>query len=157
LDKLAQTVQEKGSHRHGQDAKNFIDTHCLRRKTTMTLIALLLSLFVAAFGALGVLSPARLLGILRWFENLTGLIVAAAFRIALGLTLFSSAHASNFPETIRILGIAILIAGIVTPFVGVERLRKIVAWLSSRGLLYLRIWAGITLGFGLFLSFAVVT
>lgn len=156
MGKLAER-SKKGGQRNGQEAKNYIDTNRLRRNITMTLIALFLSLWITAFGALGVLSPIKMLGMLRWFGTLAGLTLAAAFRIGLGLTLFYSAHTSHFPDTIRIVSIAILIAGIVTPFLGVERLRKIVAWQSSRGVSFIRIWAGITFGFGLFLTFSVVT
>ena len=123
----------------------------------MTLVALVLSLIVAAFGAFGVLSPSGLLALLRWFENTTGLYLAATFRIALGISLIYSAHTSHSPEVIRIVGIAILLAGLALPFIGVDRVRTVIAWLSLRGALALRIWASVTLAFGLFLIYAVVT
>jgi hypothetical protein len=123
----------------------------------MTLIALGLSVFVAGFGALGVLLPTGFLSLLRRFESSTGLYVAAAFRIALGISLIYSAHTSHTPEVIRIVGIVILLAGLALPFIGVDRVRTVIEWLSSRGPLAVRIWAGVTLAFGLFLIYAVVT
>lgn len=123
----------------------------------MTLIALVIGLFVAAFGALGIVSPRRLLGIARRFENLAGLYAAAAIRIVLGVALFYAAPTSHAPEIIRIVGIILLVAGFIMPFLGLERFRRIMAWWSSRGLTFIRIWAGFAFAFGVFLAYAVVT
>jgi hypothetical protein len=121
----------------------------------MTFVALALSLCVAALGALGIVSPLRLVEFFRLFQSPTGLYAAAAFRVALGAALFFAAPASRAPETIRILGIIILVAGLVTPMVGLERLRRIIDWWSMRGPTFTRIWAGVALAFGLLLAYAV--
>lgn len=123
----------------------------------MTLIALVLSLTVAAFGVMGIIAPLRLLTMIQWFGNLTGLVAAVAFRASLGLSLIFSAHTSHFPEVIRLLGIVTLSAGLILPFIGIERLRRIIAWISSRESILVRLWAALTFCFGLFLSYAVVT
>jgi len=123
----------------------------------MTLIALILSLSVAAFGILGEISPARLLDVVRWFEGVTGLYAAAAFRIALGLALIYAGPTSHFPGLIRILGIMILMAGFLLPFIGQKRFRRIVSWWCSQDPSVIRVWAGFSLLFGLLLSYSVVT
>jgi hypothetical protein len=123
----------------------------------MTLIALILSLLVVAFGALGIVSPLGLLNIVRRFESLGGLYTAAAFRIVLGVALFYAAPTSHAPEILRILGMVILVAGLITPFIGLKRFRKLVHWWSSQGLTFIRMWAVLAFVFGLFLAYAVVT
>jgi hypothetical protein len=122
----------------------------------MALIALVLSLFVAALGALGMVSPMKLLGIARHFENPGGLCAAAALRIVLGVALFLAAPSSRAPEVVRVLGIIILVGGLITPLFGVERTRKLLDWWSARGRTFMRVWAGLALVFGLLLAYAVV-
>jgi hypothetical protein len=65
----------------------------------MQMIALVLSLLVAALAAVGVVSPTWLLGIVRRFESRGGIFVAAGFRIVLGAALIFSAPASCAPSS----------------------------------------------------------
>lgn len=91
----------------------------------MALVALVLSLFVATVGALGVASPKKLLGLVRRFQSPAGLYSAAVFRVLLGTALFFTAAASRAPGTVRVAGAIIFVSGLVTPFFGVERFTKI--------------------------------
>ncbi|QFY41973.1 DUF4175 domain-containing protein [Candidatus Methylospira mobilis] len=123
----------------------------------MTLIALVIGFSIVALGALGIISPAKLLGFVRGFDSLAGLYAAAAFRIVLGIALLYAAPVSHMPGLIRILGMVILAAGLVLPFIGLNRFHRIVAWWCSQGLTVIRVWAGFVFAFGLFLVYAVVT
>jgi hypothetical protein len=118
-------------------------------------VAFVLSLCVAALGALGVLSPARLLAFARQFETTAGLYAAAAFRVVMGVALILAAPTSRAPGIIRILGVAVLVAGLLTPAVGLERARRIILWWSQRGPAFMRAWAGAALLFGLLTAYAV--
>jgi len=122
----------------------------------MALVALILSLWVAALGALGVASPVRLLGIVRQFQRPAGLCAAAALRVILGVALFLAAPTSRAPEAVRILGIVILVAGLITPLFGLERFGRILNWWSARGPVFMRVWAGFALVMGLLLAYALV-
>jgi uncharacterized membrane protein YidH (DUF202 family) len=122
----------------------------------VTLTALLLSLLIAALGALGVASPSRLLGLVRYLQTPAGLYVAAALRLVLGLALFFAAPGSRAPELLRILGVVIIVAGLITPFFGLERFRRLLDWWSARGPAFVRVWAAFALAFGLLLAYAVV-
>lgn len=122
----------------------------------MTLVAFVLSLFVAALGALGVLSPARLLGIVRRFQTPAGLYAAAALRLALGVALFFAAPTSRAPQVVRILGVVITVSGIITPLFGLERFRSLLDWWSARSPAFVRAWASFALIFGPLLAYAVV-
>jgi hypothetical protein len=121
----------------------------------MALVALVLSLLVATVGALGVVSPTKLLGLVRRFQSPAGLYGAAVFRVLLGAALFVTAPASRAPGAVRVAGAVILVSGLVTPFFGVERFRKILDWWSARGPVFIRVWAVFALALGLLLSFAV--
>jgi hypothetical protein len=123
----------------------------------MTVIALVFSLSVAALGALGVVSPARLINFVRYFQTPSGLYLAAALRVVMGLALFFAAPASRAPEALRILGVFIIAAGVLIPFIGLERFRRFFDWWSALGSTILRAWAAFALGFGLLLSYALAT
>ncbi len=122
----------------------------------MTLVALVLSLFIAALGALGIASPARLLGFVRYFQTPGGLYLAAALRVVLGVALFFTAPTSRAPDLIRILGVVSIVAGLITPFFGLERFRRLLEWWSALGPGFVRAWAAFALVFGLLLAYAVV-
>ena len=121
----------------------------------MTIVAFVLSLFVAALGALGLISPMRLLDIVRHFQSQTGLYAAGAFRVVLGVALFFAAPTSRAPKVIRALGIVILVAGLFTPLIGVERVHRLMDWWSTQGAVFMRVWATLALAFGLLLAYAV--
>ena len=122
----------------------------------MKQIALVLSLFLVILGAIGIIRPEPFLGVAR-FQTPAGLSVAAALRIVLGVALLFVASTSRVPGVIRVLGILILVAGLITPFVGPERVPAIVDWWSSQGPLIVRAWAGFALAFGSFLVWALIS
>jgi len=121
----------------------------------MGLLALALCLLIVALGALGVVSPRRLLGVVRHFEGAAGLYAAAALRVMFGIALVLAAPTSRAPAAVRIAGWVILVAGLVTPLFGVERFRRLLAWWSARGPVFMRAWAGLALAVGLLLTYAV--
>ena len=122
----------------------------------MAVVALALGLIVAALGALGVASPSRFLGVVRWFRAPSGLYLAAALRVVYGVALFRAAAASRAPELVRIVGVAVALTGFVEPFLGIERFRRVLDWWSARGSAFVRTWAVLLLAFGLWLAWVVV-
>jgi len=123
----------------------------------MAIVALVLSLFIAALGALGIVSPMGFLSIVRQFQRPAGLYAAAILRVVLGGGLFLAAPTSRLPEVVRTLGIIIFVSGLITPLFGLERFRRLLNWWSARGPAFMRIWAGFALAFGLFLVYAIVS
>jgi len=121
----------------------------------MVFVAFALSLLVAVLGAVGIVVPASLLTIARPFLTPAGLYAAALIRLVLGTTLFVAAPTSRAPKTLRILSVVIIVAGLITPLIGVERTRAIVEWWAGQGAAFLRVWAGVALAFGLSLAYAV--
>ncbi len=121
----------------------------------MQLVALGLSVSIAVLSALYFVAPARLLNVTRWFQTPVGLYAASALRLLLGVALFLVAPSSRAPRVLRILGILIFVAGLVTPFIGVDRSRKLLDWWSARGPGFNRVWAAVSFAFGLFLVYAI--
>ena len=121
----------------------------------MTLIALIICLLTAAFGALGIASPSRLLGVVRRFQTPAGLYFAAGIRVLLGVALLFAAPASRAPGLVFVLGVVILVIGVITPFFGLERFRSLLDWWSAQGSTFVRGWAVVALAFGLALAYAL--
>lgn len=122
----------------------------------MKLIAYLVSLFVTSLGALGVMSPRRLLPFARMFESRAGLNTAAALRVAMGSSLFLSALSSRIPRLMRVFGIGTIVSGMITPFFGVKRFGRILRWWEGKGSAFGRTWSSLALGFGIFLIWALM-
>jgi hypothetical protein len=122
----------------------------------MTLVAVILCLLLSGMGALGVASPSRFVDVVRSFQTPMGLFFAGALRVILGVALFFSAPDSRAPALILVVSVAIIVRGVITPFFGVERLRRLLDRLSGKGSLFIRGWAILALALGLSLVYAIV-
>jgi hypothetical protein len=118
------------------------------------LLAVALGLVVAAIGVLGVAAPSVLLELGRSLQSAGALYVIAAVRIGFGAILIWAASNSRTPRTLRVLGVFIIIAGVVTPFLGVERSRTAFDWWSTQGSFLTRVWPFAAVGFGVFIAYA---
>ncbi len=94
--------------------------------------------FVIAFGALVmfvglyvILQPNGLTQFAELFLSTTGLWIAVALRLTVGVLLLLSASTSRVPRTLRVFGVLFVVSGIVLPFVGLDRLTGIVEWGTS--------------------------
>ena len=121
----------------------------------MQLLALLVALLISLIGLTGVVSPETLAALGRHVLTPTGLYVVAAGRIAIGIILMLAASASRAPRTLRVFGIIATIAGVATPFFGVEHSRRVMDWWLAQGFVWGRLHAGIALVLGGFLAYAV--
>src|SRR5262249_27314274 len=59
--------------------------------------------------------------------------VIAAVRVAFGVLLFAVAKDSRAPRTLRVVAFIPFVAGLATPFVGVERAWATIEWWSEQG------------------------
>jgi hypothetical protein len=122
---------------------------------TLKLLAIALSLAIACLGLLGMTAPGVLLEFARLLLVPPALYGVAAVRLGFGALLIAIAGASRMPTTLRVFGILIVIAGLLTPFVAVEWFRETLGWLSGSGLSLLRVIAVLPLVIGLFLAYAI--
>jgi catechol 2,3-dioxygenase-like lactoylglutathione lyase family enzyme len=78
----------------------------------------------------------------------------AVVRVAFGVLLISVAARSRAPNTLRVVALVPLVAGIATPFVGVERAPAIIEWWSQQGSAVIRLTAIAVLALGGFVAYA---
>lgn len=121
----------------------------------MRMLALLVALLMTLIGLTGVVSPESLAALGRHALTPVGLGVVAAIRIGIGVILLLAASISRAPRAVRVIGIIAIIAGVVTPFVGVEASRRLMDWWLAQGFVCVRLLAGIAVVLGGFLMYAL--
>jgi hypothetical protein len=123
----------------------------------LRLAIVIIGITIACLGIIGVVAPSLLLdlGISLLTEN--GLYVVAALRVAFGLLLLFGARLSRMPQTLRVIGVVIIIAGFVAPLFGVERSAAVLDSIASHGPLFVRVAAMIAIAFGAFVVYAVTS
>jgi hypothetical protein len=117
-------------------------------------LAFAIGLWIIAVGAVGILAPSGLVWIARHSITPVDLYVIAAIRVSFGVLLLSVASASRAPRTLRVFAFIPLLAGIATPFVGVERAPAIIEWWSHQGSAVVRLTAVLLLALGGFFAYA---
>jgi hypothetical protein len=122
----------------------------------MTALVLLLCLFVAAMGVLAIFAPRRANDLARLFSDRPGLYTATAIRLVLGAGLLFVAEDSRAPMALRAFGVIILLVGILTPLLGLERHRRMIDWWLSVGRPIQLVWGAFALAFGVLLIYAIL-
>lgn len=123
----------------------------------MKYLALLVALFVVAAGVGGLVVPHdRVFEFGRVVLTTGGLVAIAVLRICLGMVLIWAAPGSRAPKVLQVFGAILLLAGLVTPLVGVERSRALLEWEAAQGAMFLRIGAAVVVGLGGWLAFVLV-
>lgn len=120
------------------------------------LLAVALGFVIAAIGALGIAAPSVLFEFGRLLQSASALYVLAALRVALGTILVWAAPDSRTPRTLRIFGALIIVAGVATPFFGVERSHAMFDWWSTQSSFFMRAWPVTAVIFGLFVAYAAL-
>ena len=116
-----------------------------------------LGLIIVAIGVLGVATPSVLLEFGQSLQTTNALYIVAAVRVMFGTVLLWVAPASRTPGILRVLGVFIIVAGLFTPFFGVERSRAMFDWWSTQGPSFTRMWAIVAVVFGLFIVYVVTS
>src|SRR3979409_1347061 len=107
----------------------------------MKIIALLIATLMILLGLVGVLWPEGLMDFAKYTFTATGIYVAAIVRMALGILLLVGAKATRTPKTVRVIALIILVAGVATALITVERAQLFRDWWLGRGPDALRIAA----------------
>jgi uncharacterized membrane protein len=121
------------------------------------LLAMVMGFIIAGIGVFGVAAPSVFLEFGRSLQTPNVLYIIAAIRIIFGAVLLWVAPVSRTPKTFRVLGVLIVVAGVLTPFIGIERSRAMLDWWLTQGPLFMRAWAGVAIVFGLFIVYAITT
>lgn len=123
----------------------------------MKTLAFGVALVIMVVGTVGVLVPSGLVWIVQHSVTSGALYVIATVRVALGLILISVASVSRAPQTLRVLGYLILIAGMTTALTGlaaIERARAIIEWWLQEGSGVVRLTGVLVLALGGFVAYA---
>ena len=121
----------------------------------LTVVAMALAAIIAVYGAFGVMAPSAFLNFASSLISPIALYVVAAVRIIFGALLLSVASVSRMPRTVRVIGIVIVIAGLVTPFFGVEHSEAVLSWWSSQDALLVRAAAAVLMIAGAFIVYVL--
>lgn len=121
---------------------------------TAPVVVIALGAVIAAAGLTGMAAPSILLEVGRSLQTPGALYLVAAIRIALGALLFWAAPASRLPRTLRVIGALVVLAGLITPLLGVERVQAVLTWWSQQGQLFMRATPGVAVVIGGFLIYA---
>lgn len=121
----------------------------------LKLVATVMSLAIAGLGVLGVAAPAVLLEFGGSLLAAPALYWVAAVRVVFGALLILVAAESRMPRTLRVIGILVVVAGLLTPLLGTERFREAFTWFSGQGPLLVRATAVLPLIVGLFFVYAI--
>ena len=121
----------------------------------MARVALVIGLFIALLGVLGLVAPNAFVEVVSFFQTPAIIYLASAIRVAFGVILILAASTSRAPMTLRVLGGLIAIGGLLSPFFGVRFAQPILASWSAGGPVVVRIWAAFGLLLGAFIIYAV--
>jgi len=122
----------------------------------MQRVALLLGVLVALQGLLGLAAPVAFVELVRFFQTPPTIYVAAVVRVAFGVVLVRAANQSRVPVALRLLGVAIVVGGALTPFIGVQFAQVILGWWAEGGSAVVRVWALGSLAIGAFIMYATI-
>jgi hypothetical protein len=89
----------------------------------------------------GIVVPRALLGLVKGVINWhSGIYVAIAVRVVLGLALLFAAEASILRSLFRILGWVAIVAAVGVALMGRARLQKLVGWFDRVTPAFVRLW-----------------
>lgn len=117
--------------------------------------ALLIGVVICALGLSGLAAPELFVRTLRIVQTPPLLLLAALVRVVFGVVLFRAARYSRVPVFLRVLGVAIVIGGLLTPFVGERMGHAILDWWSAHGPALIRGFSAFALALGAFIVWSL--
>ena len=114
----------------------------------------LIGLSIAVAGVMGLRRPRALSDAMtRWLEEGTGLLFAIGGRALIGVLFIYAAAHTRFPVLFLVLGVLSLVGAAVLPFLGRQRLVKLVALITGWGDAAMRAWLALGILAGLFIAY----
>lgn len=123
----------------------------------MKILGQLVALSIICIGLVAFGAPDTFLSVAPYILTVKGLYVIAGLRVIFGVVLLIAAAASRLPKTMRVFGSIALVAGLATPWFGVDRARAIFSWSSAHGTGLIRAWGVIALAVGGLIAYAFTT
>jgi len=116
----------------------------------------LLAALTLLVGAWGILAPSRIVDFATRFGTTGGLWFAAGIRVVFGLALWFAGPASRAPLLLQVLGAITLVAGMMLPFIGVDRFKALLDWWTKLSPTVMRIWCVFAVAFGAAILWALL-
>ncbi|MDH3375585.1 MAG: hypothetical protein OEQ39_01275 [Gammaproteobacteria bacterium] len=122
----------------------------------MSYVILIFGILIMLIGAIILVKPETVLGILRdHFDVLTIHVLAVVVRIILGVALISYAGQSKYPIVLEVLGWISLAAALVLGVIGRSNFKRLMKWTLDLASSYSRVGGFFAVLFGSFLVYAV--
>jgi uncharacterized protein YjeT (DUF2065 family) len=100
----------------------------------MPVFASILCALFAGIGAIAIFWPTIMSQVAEYLVTPNGLLAAAAVRVVFGGSLILAAPDSKAPNTLRVIGALVVIAGLATPLVGPAVANRLLdAWSTDGG------------------------
>ena len=121
----------------------------------MKSLAMVVGVFVMALGLTGLVSPDVLIRVGEFSVTAVGLYTVAAVRVAIAIVFILVAKETRTPRIISALGVIVLIGGLTTPLLGVDRASAILTWVSAQGPAFIRVTAGLAWILGMLITYTI--
>jgi len=122
----------------------------------MVILIALIGVFLIFVGLVVLIVPRAMTQTLKVFLDRRWVPAASIIRIVLGLVLIFGADDTRLPTFVLGFGVLVLIAGIAIPFIGFERIQRLVHFWLRQTDSVLRLWSLGALGLGGVLVWAAV-
>ena len=123
----------------------------------MTILVLLFGVLMAAIGLYGLARPMGMIDqIQKFWETGAGVITAVLVRLTMGVLLLLTAREALHPHVFQVLGLIAIAAAVAIPFIGNERLGRLIAWWSDQSPALIRVSATLSFGFGAYIVYAIL-
>ena len=93
-----------------------------------SVISIAVAFVFVGLGVAAVAAPDIVIASSRYLVSPVGIYLAAAMRIGMGAALLLVARGSRAPAILRIMGAALLIAGLTMPILGVDNAKARIEW-----------------------------
>ena len=121
----------------------------------MVFLVIVFAVLFISLGLWGFIAPVSLLASLSRWQTRGGLWAGAILRLLFGVALWSVASPSRFPTTLQVVAVISIVAGVGLPFIGLARLKQVMAWWSRQSLGFTRAWSACVIVLGAFVVWAV--
>lgn len=124
---------------------------------SLSYLQLTLLIFAAAIGGAclwGLIVPRQLTKFVRtYWQRKSSMPVAVIARLILGSLLIAAAPDTRYPLAFQVIGWVAIVAAMLLPIFGKQRVGRIIAWLDERPKTLMRLWLIFGLAFAAFIIF----
>ena len=123
----------------------------------MTLIIAFFGLLIAGLSVWGFVTPRRMIDyVLTQWNKPSGIYLAVGIRVVLGILFILAAPDTRWPIVFEVLGWIMLVAAVLIPIVGKERLTRFIMWWVEKPPAWVRTWLGFGFIAGLLLFYGAI-